>query len=401
VSEGETKVGRVHRIAIDRTEPLSRQPRTGHNRWHPDIQPILTVEPGSTVVLETRDALDGMITPDTRASDLDNIEMGRIHPLTGPVYVKGAEPGDLLEVKITDVRPESFGFTAILPGFGILRECFRNPFLAKWKISNGEATSAQLPNVWIPGTPFMGVMGVAPSRELLERVERRESDLLKRGGMVLPPSPEGAVPATEPIKQHGLRTVPPRENGGNIDIRHLSVGTTVYFPVFVRGALFSAGDAHFAQGDCESCGTAIEIGATLEAELQIHKKAATESHMRGPHYTRFKGTGPRLAARGPFYATTGIPLSDDGQNEAEDVTLAAKNALLSMIDHIVLAYGFSREEAYALTSVAVDLHISELVDVPNVLVSAFLPLEIFVKNHISNVKNHIANGVERRGDYGL
>src|ERR1700733_11075062 len=136
VSEGETKVGRVHRIAIDRTEPLSRQPRTGHNRWHPDIQPILTVEPGSTVVLETRDALDGMITPDTRASDLDNIEMGRIHPLTGPVYVKGAEPGDLLEVKITDVRPESFGFTAIMPGFGILREYFRNPFLAKWEISN-------------------------------------------------------------------------------------------------------------------------------------------------------------------------------------------------------------------------------------------------------------------------
>src|ERR1700720_985116 len=114
-------MGRIYHIAIDRTKPLSSQPETGHNRWHPDIQPILTVEPGTTVVLETRDALDGMITPNTRAGNLGKIEMGRIHPVTGPVYVKGAEPGDLLEVKIIDVRPESFGFTAIMPGFGILR----------------------------------------------------------------------------------------------------------------------------------------------------------------------------------------------------------------------------------------------------------------------------------------
>lgn len=381
-----------HQIRIDRSKSLGTEPQTGHNRWHPDIQPVLTVDPGDTVILETRDALDGMITPGTATGDLGQIEMGRIHPLTGPVYVNGAEPGDLLEVRIIDVKPQSFGFTLIIPGFGILREHFTSPFVAKWEISNGFATSCQLPNVRIQGAPFMGVMGVAPSHKLLETAERRELDLLKRGGMVLPPSSDGAVPAIASVQQHGLRTVPPRENGGNIDIRHLNAGTTVYFPVYEPGALFSTGDAHFAQGDCESCGTAIEVGASLTVQLNTVKRGTTEGHERGPQYARDTMGAPSLAAAGPFYATTGMPFTSDGRNESEDVTLAAKNALLSMIDHIVRTYGFSREQAYALTSVAVDLHISELVDVPNVLVSAFLPLTVFGHSRFSD---------ERRGDYGL
>jgi formamidase len=366
-----------HLIRVNRAKPLISEPETGHNRWHPDIPPILTVEPGETLVMETRDALDGMITPQTQADDLRSMNLGRIHPLTGPVYVAGAEPGDILAARILEVHPQVFGFTFISPGFGILRDYFPDPFIASWEISKGFATSRQIPGVRIPGAPFMGVIGVAPSADLLQRATAREADLLTRGGMVIGPSPDGAVPASGPIAQEGLRTVPPRENGGNIDIRHLTAGTTVYFPVFVPGALFSAGDAHFAQGDCESCGTAIEMGATLTVQFAIQKHAANRSHMRGPQYMRDSGPCPPIAASGSFYATTGMPITDDGRNESEDVTLAAKNALLSMIDHIVAKHGFTREQAYAITSVAVDLHISELVDIPNVLVSAFLPSEIF------------------------
>jgi formamidase len=234
----------------------------------------------------------------------------------------------------------------------------------------------ELPRVRVPGEPFMGVMGVAPSPDLLERARRREADLLNRGGIVLPPSVEGAVPAGV-IGETGLRTIPPRENGGNIDIRHLTEGSIVHFPVFVPGALFSAGDAHFAQGDGESCGTAIEMGATLRVEFAIQKKAANRSNTSGPQYTRTSGSSTRLAAQGRFYATTGLPITADGRNESEDVTLAAKNALLSMIDYIVGKYGFTREQAYAITSVTVDLSINEIVDVPNVMVSAFLPTDIF------------------------
>ena len=370
-------MGEMHSLTIDRLKPLSSEPATGHNRWHPDIKPCLRVQPGDIVTLETRDALDGMVTRDTKAADLERIEMGRIHPLTGPVYIEGAEPGDVLEVHIISINPQSFGFTLLIPGFGILRDYFPKPFIVSWELSEHYAVSPQLPNVKIPAAPFMGVMGVAPSHDLLNRSESREADLLGRGGMVLPPSPVGAVPDTNEIAGKGLRTVPPRENGGNIDIKHLTAGSTVYFPVFVPGALFSAGDAHFAQGDCESCGTAIEMGATLTVRFAIRKQATTTGLLRGLQFTRREGLHPPIAAGGRFYATTGLPITAEGRNESEDLTLAAKNALLSMIDYLVFTYHYSREQAYALTSVAVDLHVSELVDVPNVLVSAFLPLEVF------------------------
>ncbi len=364
-------------IQIDRCKALADEPETGHNRWHPDITPILRVAPGDVVLMETRDALDGMITGETKAGDLSNLDMGRVHPLTGPIFVEGAEPGDILEVRILEVRPQPFGFTVLIPGFGILREYFSDPFVAVWRISDGAATSDQLPNVRIPGAPFMGVIGVAPSHELVQRAQAREADVMKRGGMALPPSPDGAVPANEPVRSTGLRTIPPRENGGNIDIRHLTAGAVVYLPVFVPGALFSAGDAHFAQGDGESCGTAIEIGAVLRVQFGIQKKSANPGHMRGPQYTRCGGLCPPAAGQGQFYATTGMPITANDRNESENVTLAAQNALLSMIDYIVMKYAFTREQAYVLTSVSVDLHISELVDAPNVLVSAFLPTHIF------------------------
>jgi formamidase len=369
---------RRYEVRIDRRKPLRDEPHSGHNRWHPDIPPALRVKPGDTVVLETRDALDGVVTPDMTSADLHRVDLGLVHPLTGPVFVNNAEPGDLLEVHILDITPQPFGFTTIVPGFGFLRDYFPTPFLAKWAIDAGFAVSADLPGVRIPGGPFMGVMGVAPSHELLRRLTAREDELLRRGGAVLPPSAQGAVPATEPLASQALRTIPPRETGGNFDIKQLTAGSTLLLPVYAPGALFSAGDSHFAQGDGESCGTAVEMGATLTVRFGLRKGLAASRQIRRPQYERQDSLNDsRDAVPRRFFATTGMPITHDDRNESEDVTLAAKDALLNMIDHLVAERGYSREQAYALTSVAVDLRISELVDVPNVVVSAFLPLDIF------------------------
>ena len=368
-----------HAIRIDRRKPLRDEPHTGHNRWHPDIPPALTVDPGDAVVLETRDAFDGAITPDTTVADLHRADLNVVHPLTGPVFINSAEPGDLLEVHIVDITPQPFGFTTIVPGFGFLRDFFPTPFLIKWTINDGFAVSADLPDVRIPGAPFLGVMGVAPSRQLLAQSAAREDELLRRGGAVLPPSAQGAVPTMEPVASEALRTIPPRENGGNFDIKQLTAGTTLLLPVYTPGALFSAGDAHFAQGDGESCGTAVEMGATLTVRFGLRKGVAAQRKIRRPQYERNDYfADPRFAMPRRFFATTGMPITREGRNESEDVTLAAQDALLNMIDHLVTARGYSREQAYVVSSVAVDLRISELVDVPNVVVSAFLPLDIFV-----------------------
>jgi len=368
----------THHIRIDRSKPLRDEPHTGHNRWHPDIAPVLSVNPDDTVVLETRDALDGVVTSEMTSADLHRVDLDLVHPLTGPVFVNGAEPGDLLEVHILDITPQPFGFTTIVPGFGFLRDFFPTSFLVKWGIVGGFAVSPDLPGVRIPGGPFMGVMGVAPSQALHSRLVAREAELLRRGGAVLPPSAQGAVPAVEPIASEALRTIPPRETGGNFDIKQLTAGTTLLLPVYVQGALFSAGDSHFAQGDGESCGTAVEMGATLTVRFGLRKGLAARRQIQRPQYERHDYfADPRFAVPRRFFATTGMPITRDDRNESENVTLAAQDALLNMIDHLTAEYGYSREQAYVLTSVAVDLRISELVDVPNVVVSAFLPLDIF------------------------
>jgi formamidase len=369
---------KTHVVKIDRSRSLAEEPRTGHNRWHEDIPPIVRIAPGDQVVLETRDALDGQITARSTAEDVGRVDLRPAHALTGPVHVEGAEPGDLLEVKIQAVEPERFGFTMQAPGFGFLREVFPEPHLVRWDIKDGFAESRDLPGVRIPGAPFMGVLGVAPSRELRESTQAREAALAARGGLALPPEPGGAVPDAPEIAQHGLRTIPPRETAGNLDIKQLVAGTTLLIPVFTPGALFSVGDAHFAQGDGEACGTAIEMSATFRAELSLRKGVARQRNIRSVQYFR-DGAGPAPGrARDRYYATTGLCVHGDGRNESEDTTLAARNAYLAMIDYLVHERGFNRQQAYAICSVAVDLTISELVDVPNVLVSAFLPLDIFV-----------------------
>lgn len=370
---------KTHVVQIDRSKSLAQEPGSGHNRWHEDIPPIIKIEPGDQVVLPTRDALDGQLTPRSTAEDVGRVDLGPAHALTGPVYVEGAEPGDLLEVKIQAIEPERFGFTMQAPGFGFLRDLYAEPHLVRWEIHGGFAESRDLPGVRVPGAPFMGVLGVAPSKQLRETVRAREAELASRGGIALPPDPAGAVPATPEIAQHALRTIPPRENAGNLDIKQLVAGTTLLIPVFVKGALFSVGDAHFAQGDGEACGTAVEMSATFKAELSLRKGAAAQRNLRSVQYFR-DGAGPTPGrSMDRYYATTGLCVRGDGKNESEDTTLAARNALLAMIDYLVHERGYNRQQAYTICSVAVDLTISELVDVPNVLVSAFLPLDIFTR----------------------
>lgn len=367
-----------YEIRIDKDKTLIEQPATGHNRWHPGIPPVVRCQPGDEVVMETRDALDGQAGPGVTADALAAPNLDVVHPLTGPVYVEGAEPGDLLAVEILDIEPDRYGFTVQIPGFGFLRDEFPEPFKVDWDIADGWARSADLPGVRIPGSPFMGTIGLSPGQELLAVTIAREQALLERGGFVLPPSPSCAVPADPGIATQALRTIPPREQAGNVDIKQLGRGATLLIPVDTPGGLFSAGDAHFAQGDCETCGTAIEMRSTLRVRFGLRKGEAAANGIRDLRFTREDYyLPPEFAAPRRFFATTGISITRDGVNHSEDVTLAARNALLNMIDHLG-ERGWTRQQAYAICSVAVDLKISQVVDAPNMLVSAFLPEDIFI-----------------------
>ena len=364
-------------ITIDRTKRLKEESHTGHNRWHPDIPPLIEVDPGEEVVLETRDASDCQIKPSMAVADLTNLDPKVAHPLTGPVYIKGAKPGDLLEIEYLDIIPQPCGWTRNRPGAGFLRDLFTEPYLAHWDIKDGWATSPQIPGVRIPNGSFMGTAGIAPSRAQLEAWSRREADLVARGGIAFLPDPQDAVPSRGPIAQEGLRTLPPRENCGNVDAKQLTKGSRLLIPVNVEGALYSAGDGHFAQGDSECCITAIEMGATAVVRFRLHAGEAARHNIRWP---RFAHPGyfmaPEWAAPRNFIATMGMPIRQDGTQEGEDLTLAARNALINMIE-LLQERGWSREQAYIICSVAVDLRISNVVDLPNVTVSAFLPEDIF------------------------
>ncbi len=364
-------------ISIDRGKALAQEPRTGHNRWYPDIEPIVEVGEGDDVALETRDACDGHLTSRSTVADLATLPAGAIHPLTGPVSVKGARPGDLLEVEFREITPQPWGFSAIIPGLGYLRDLMTTPFLVHWTIGDGWATSPELPRVRIPGASFMGVSGVAPSRTQVEAWARREADCAARGGMALPPDAGGAVPARGPAASHGLRTLPPRENGGNFDVKQLTRGSRLYLPVAVDGALFSTGDGHFAQGDGEVCVTAVEMAATCVVRFRIHSGEAERRGIRFPRFAHGEYfSDPRWATPRHFVATMGMPVDAQGVNHGEDLNLACRNALLAMLD-LLEERGFSREQAYVIASVAVDLRISNVVDVPNVVVSALLPEDVF------------------------
>lgn len=373
---------REHLIAIDPSKPLGEEAETGHNRWHESIEPVVEVDPGDTVVYETRDAVDGQLSSSSTSSDVGNVNLNVVHPLTGPVFVKGAQPGDLLEAKIVAIESDpwdQWGYTVEIPGFGFLREEFDEPYIVHWRLHGNEyAESEQIPGVQIRCNPFPGTFGLAPSAELRGRAERREAALAERGGFALPPEPSDAVPASAPIAAEGLRTIPPRETAGNIDIKQTTPGISILIPVYAEGALVSTGDVHYAQGDCEACGTAIEMRSRVHVRFQVRKGEAESLGIQDLQFFRDDYfASPELAAPKRFFATTGICVRKDGQNESEDTTVAARNALFNMIRHLEQR-GYDRRQAYALCSVAVDLRISQTVDVPNILVSALLPLDIFV-----------------------
>src|SRR5947207_6666451 len=297
----------MHAIRIDRSRPLADEPHVGHNRYHPDIEPVAEIGEGEEIALETRDALDGQIRPDMAGADLALIEAGAVHPLTGPVFVKGAQPGDVLEIEFTDIIAQPAAFSAIVPGLGFLRDVFTEPFLVHWRIRDGWATSGEIPGVRIPGAPFMGVSAVAPSAaKLAERTARRQR-VIDKGGFAFPPGPAAAVPSG-PCGLTGLRTLPPRENGGNFDVKQLTKGAKLYLPVFKEGALFSTGDGHFAQGDGEVCVTAVEMGATAVVRFKVHKGLAARRKFSAPVFSRTTYfADPRYAAPERFLGVMGMP----------------------------------------------------------------------------------------------
>jgi formamidase len=332
-----------------------------HNRWHPDLKPAHRVAPGEELRLECEDGLAGQLTRASTHADAGRLDLGLGHPLAGPVHVQGAEPGDVLEVEFLAYETADFGVTAVIPGFGFLADVFPEPYVVAWELAGGLARSPQLPGVAVPEDTFAGVVGVAPSHELLTAMRAREEAIARAGGPVAEPAPQAAVPLEAAA---GLRTIPPRETGGNLDVRQLVAGSRLLLPVSVPGALLSIGDLHFAQGDGEVCGTGIEVAGAVTVRVRVDKDPAWR-----PRYPAYE-TPARPARR--CFATTGIPVE-----AAMDLTVAARVALLEMIDYLEATHGLAREAAYALCSAAVDLRVSEVVDVPYPLVSALLPLDVF------------------------
>ena len=366
------------------------------NRYHPGIAPVARAQPGQIVVIETRDAFDSNLTLESTAEDVTALDLNLVHPMTGPVFVEGAVRGDVLAVTLLDIEPDQYGYTVIVPGFGFLRDRFPDPYIVNWKLDRIAATSDQIPDLSIPIAAFMGSVGVLLGDTETDIVAKREAELAAAGGAVLTPQPIGALPAAicgPEGSDYGrcLRTIPPRENGGNMDVKQMQVGTTLLLPCFIDGCGLFVGDVHFAQGDGEVSGTAIEMGARVTVRVDVRKGGGAD--IQQPH---FEGDAQlKTIAPSSFYATVGLPLKDAGDvpiyvtyidgekigpltNLSEDLTLAARNALIEMIDYMVREHGLTPEQAYVVASVAVDLRVSQVVDVPNFIVSAFLPLEIFI-----------------------
>ena len=368
------------------------------NRLHPDIPMVAKADPGERIVFFGRDAFDLTLDPDEFSSAKSNPRegVGIVHALTGPVYINGAKAGDVVAVTIEEFEPAEVGWTQA-GSLGFAGDQFgTDERFIVWRINDEFAESDALPGVRIPNASFPGVITTLPGAKLLADVLERETQLLQSGGAVMNPDPEEAEPA-ELCGREGskpgecLRTVPPREHGGNMDIRYITTGTTVYLPCFIDGCGLAVGDFHYAQGDGEVAGFAIEMGGKMTVTARIADNPPDLSH--GPHYE-----GPASVLRIPserFYAVTGFPLKEKGSvppdlaylesakiaglsNLSKDINLAARNALAAMIDYIMSEYGYDQTQAYIIASIAVDMRIGQLVDVPNVGVTALLPLDIFV-----------------------
>lgn len=295
-----------------------------HFGWNNQNEPVLSIRPNQTVEIETIDSSGGQLGPGASLLDLEKLSFDKINPVTGPIFVEGAEPGDALAITFLDFKPSGWGWTANIPGFGLLSDQFRDPALHIWMYdANAMAPALYGPGGKVPLKPFAGTVGLAPAQPGIHSI------------------------------------VPPRRVGGNMDIRDNAVGTTLYLPVEVAGGLLSLGDTHAAQGDGEICGTAIESPMTVSIKVDLLKDA------RLP-FPRFETNGPvtrHLDASG-YKATTGI---------GTDLMQCARDAVSGMIDWLCATTHMTDVEAYMLCSVCGDLRISEIVDQPNWTVSFYFP----------------------------
>ena len=295
-----------------------------HIGWDNAKAPVLTVSPGETVTMETVDSSGGQLSINSSVPDIVSLDFDKVNPVTGPVYIEGAVPGDALQVTLDSYRPSGWGWTANIPGFGLLADQFQQPALHIWSYDTDTLMPALFGNFGrVPLKPFAGTVGVAPAE----------------------------------MGMHSI--VPPRQVGGNMDIRDLAAGSVLYLPVEVDGALFSLGDTHAAQGDGEVCGTAIESPMDVTVRFDLVKGA-------GLAFPRFTTPGPvtrHLDEKG-YDVTTGV---------GPDLMEGARNAVCEMIDLLTARHGMVPEEAYMLCSVCADLRISEIVDQPNWIVSFYFP----------------------------
>jgi acetamidase/formamidase len=295
--------------------------------WDNAIAPALEVEPGDVVELHVRDASDEQISATSNVDAVTRLDFGHVNPVSGPVYVKRAMPGDVLAVELLEFTPRDWGWTAIIPGFGLLADEFPDPWLRISRVDEDRGRVEFAPGIALPYRPFPGTIGVAPA---------------------------------EP-GQHSV--VPPSRHGGNMDIKHLVAGTTLYLPVGVEGALFSLGDTHAAMGDGEVCGTAVETAMDVTVRLSLRRDFSTDA----PQYEVPRGA-VHDAPDTDWHVCTGV---------GPDLMEAARAATRATIAHLEDRRGLGREEAYAVASVACDLRIHEVVDAPNWVVGLFLPQSIF------------------------
>ncbi|KJZ78675.1 Putative formamidase [Hirsutella minnesotensis 3608] len=367
-----------------------------HNRWHPDIPAISTIKPGETVKIECLDWTGGQIKNDDSADDVRDVDLTRVHYLTGPFEIEGSEPGDLLVVNITDIQPfdhSPWGFTGVFArenGGGFLDQHYPNAAKAIWDFDGIYCTSRHIPGVRFAGLIHPGILGCAPSAELLAEWNRRESDLIATCAGSYP----GQIVACGPLEKHahagladeslkakvareGARTIPGRpEHGGNVDINNISRGSTTYLPVHVPGAKFSVGDLHFSQGDGEIsfCG-AIEMSGIITIKFGLIKNGMKEKGIPSPVYR----PGDVAQQFGPsrYLTFEGFSVDEWGKQHFLDATIAYRQACLRAIEYLK-HFGYSGEQAYLLLSCApIRGCIAGIVDVPNACTTLGLPMDIF------------------------
>lgn len=384
---------------LDSAKPFTEQEKIGHNRWHPDIPPAATVKPGTTFRAECREWFDGFIKNDDSADDIRDAPLNRVHALAGPFSVEGAEPGDLLVVDIVDIGPipqeegplagQGWGYTGIFAqnnGGGFLTEQFPDAYKAVWDFRGGECTSRHIPGVKFTGITHPGLMGTAPSADLLRTWNKREGDLIATDPqrvppLALPPEPDGAILGSltgadfDRVAAEGARTAPPRENGGNQDIKNLTKGSRVFYPVFVPGGKLSVGDLHFSQGDGEItfCG-AIEMGGFIDLHVDVIK-GGMETYGVSENAIFMPGrSDPQYSE---WLAFSGTSVTLEGEQKYLDSQLAYQRAILHAIDYLK-KFGYSGEQAYLLLGAApIEGRFSGVVDVPNSCATVYLPTEIF------------------------